>query len=84
MVEGFLCPTDTRGYVVWGFLSPGRVSQWKLVLGDGPDKDQLKKKPYEQKIEGNIYPVQDRVNQDPALEPAPGRVSEGERLMAGP
>ncbi|MED6274143.1 hypothetical protein CHARACLAT_013486 [Characodon lateralis] len=42
VVEGFECPNDPRGYVVWGLNAPGRVSHGKQALGDGSDKERFK------------------------------------------
>lgn len=39
VVEGFVCPRVPRGYVVQVLLPPDRVSNGKLVLGEGPDKE---------------------------------------------
>lgn len=74
MVNGFVCPWSPRGYVVRGFLCPGKVSHCKLVLGEGPDKEQFKKT-HEQKTKGTIHP---------ALKPGPGKVPEDDSLVAGP
>lgn len=43
VVEGFMVPSDPRGFVVWGLLPPGKVPQNKLVLGDKPDKVQFQR-----------------------------------------
>lgn len=63
VVVGLVCPRDPRGYVVGGFLSPGRFSHGKLVMVEGPDNERLKN-PYEQKIHGIVYPAFDRVTMD--------------------
>ncbi len=44
VVEEFECPNDPRGYVVLLLLfALGRVSQGKLVLGEGPDEKHFKR-----------------------------------------
>ena len=39
VVEGFECPNDPRSHVVGVFFSPGRITQGKLLLGEGLDKE---------------------------------------------
>lgn len=41
VADRFVCPSDPGGYVVWGLLPPDRVSQCKLVLSKGPDKERF-------------------------------------------
>ena len=41
MVEGFGCLNDPRSYVL-GLFAPGRLTQSKLVLGQGPERARFK------------------------------------------
>ena len=57
VVEGFGCPNDPRSYVVGVLFVPGRVTQGKLVLGEGPDKAWFEKF-YDGEEQGLVYPAQ--------------------------
>lgn len=56
MVEGFECPNEEL--CCWGEFAPGRVSQDKLVLGEGSDEEQFTTDPSDNQKPRSVYSAQ--------------------------